>query len=50
MALVIDFVSLNQKRIVILVNTWIILDKEIDKMVYELYKLTPEEIQIVEAS
>jgi hypothetical protein len=25
------------------------LDKEIDKLVYELYELTPEEIEIVEA-
>jgi hypothetical protein len=43
------FLTEQQKAIVIKLN-FQTTDKQIDKMVYDLYELTPEEIQVVENS
>ena len=45
-----DYFNDQQKRVLILKNEINKSDKEIDRMVYELYGLTEEEIQIVENS
>ena len=45
-----DYFNDQQKRVLILKNEINKSDKEIDRMVYELYGLTEEEIQLVENS